>query len=102
MKVCRSAGRFLELHHRRSNVDTVFAMVKAKFGDTLYGRTEGAQTTEVLAKLVAHNLCALIQSFYELGVEPSFDSLSAALRSSSPVVRFISADEPFVTQTRLR
>lgn len=68
---------FLEHYHRRSNVETVFAMVKAKFDDTLYGGTEGAQTNEVLAKFVAHNLCVLIQSFYELGVEPAFDSLSA-------------------------
>jgi len=68
---------FLTHYHRRSNVEPVFAMIKAKFGDTLAGKTPDAQTNEVLCKVVAHNLCVLIQSFYELGVEPNFDGLSA-------------------------
>jgi transposase len=68
---------FLAHYHRRSNVETVFAMIKAKFGDSLLGRTFEAQVNEVLSKVVAHNLCVLIQSFYQLGVEPTFDGLSA-------------------------
>ncbi len=60
---------FLGHYHKRSNVETVFAMIKAKFGDTLLARTPSAQDNEVLAKVVAHNLCVLIQSFYELGIE---------------------------------
>ncbi|MBV9920248.1 MAG: transposase [Pseudonocardia sp.] len=63
---------FAKHYHKRSNVETVFHMIKAKFGDTLFGKTDEAQTNEVLAKLVAHNLCVLIQSFYELGVDPVF------------------------------
>lgn len=31
-------------------------------------------------KVVAHDLCVLIQSFYELGVEPQFDTMSAPAR----------------------
>lgn len=68
---------FLQHYHRRSNVETVFAMVKAKFGDSLLGKTVEAQTSEVLAKFVAHNLCVLIQAFYELGIEATFDAMSA-------------------------
>lgn len=67
---------FLEHYHRRSNVETVFAMMKAKFGDALLSKTDEAQTNEVLGKVIAHNICVLIQSFYELGIEPSF-ALSA-------------------------
>jgi hypothetical protein len=52
-------------------------MVKAKFGDGLRSKTIEAQTSEVLAKFVAHDLCVLIQAFYELGVEPVFDAMSA-------------------------
>jgi transposase len=63
---------FLAHYHKRSNVETVFAMMKAKFGDNLLSKTEVAQTNEVLAKVIAHNLCVLIQSFHELGVDPSF------------------------------
>ncbi|HEX7167542.1 MAG TPA: transposase [Acidimicrobiales bacterium] len=68
---------FLTHYHRRSNVETVFSMVKAKFGDGLLGKTLTAQTNEVLGKFVAHNLCVLIQSFHELGIDPTFDSQSA-------------------------
>ncbi len=63
---------FLASYHKRSNVETVFAMVKAKFGDTLLAKSHYAQDNEVLAKFVAHNLCVLIQAFYELGIESDF------------------------------
>ena len=53
----------LEHYHRRSNVETVFAMVKAKFGDTVLAKSADGQTNEVLTKVIAHNLCVLIQSF---------------------------------------
>lgn len=64
--------RFLEHYHRRSNVESTFAMLKAKFGDDVLGKTDTAQVNEVLAKVIAHNLCVLIQSFYELGIDPAF------------------------------
>lgn len=63
---------FLASYHKRSNVETVFHMVKAKFGDTLFSKTHEAQVNEVLAKVVAHNLCVLVQAFYELGIEADF------------------------------
>jgi hypothetical protein len=31
-----------------------------------------AQTNELLYKILRHNLCCLIQSTYELGIEPTF------------------------------
>ena len=46
---------FLSHYHKRSNVETVFAMMKAKFGETLLSKSEVAQTNEVLAKVIAHN-----------------------------------------------
>ncbi len=61
---------FLDCYHKRSNVETVFSMIKAKFGDSLFSRSPEGQTNEVLAKVVAHNLCVLVQAFYELGIEP--------------------------------
>ncbi len=68
---------FLTHYHRRSNVETVFAMVKAKFGDGLLAKTTEGQTNEVLGKFVAHNLCVLIPAFYELGIESTVDAASA-------------------------
>jgi transposase len=63
---------FMRFYHRRSNVETTFSMIKAKFGERLRSKTETAQTNEVLCKILAHNLCCVIQSMYELGVEPDF------------------------------
>jgi hypothetical protein len=65
---------FLASYHKRSNVETVFHMMMARFGDTLYSKTHEAQVNEVLAKVVAHNLCVLVQAHYELGVEPDLRS----------------------------
>jgi transposase len=63
---------FLASYHKRSNVETVFHMVKAKFGDTLFSKSHETQVNEVLAKVVAHNLCVLVQAFHELGIEADF------------------------------
>ncbi|MDQ3820265.1 MAG: transposase [Acidobacteriota bacterium] len=59
-------------YHRRSNVETTFSMIKRKFGERLRSKSATAQTNEVLCKVLCHNLCCLIQSIYELGVEPTF------------------------------
>jgi transposase len=64
--------RFMKCYHKRSNVETTFSMIKAKFGDLLRSKTKTAQINEALCKVLAHNLCCLIQSIYELGIEPTF------------------------------
>ncbi|HEY0320678.1 MAG TPA: transposase [Pyrinomonadaceae bacterium] len=63
---------FMRHYHKRSNVETTFSMIKAKFGERLRSKTGIAQKNELLCKILAHNLCCLIQSMYELGVEPEF------------------------------
>ena len=63
---------FMRRYHRRSNVETAFSMIKGKFGDRLRSKTRTAQVNEALCKVLAHNLCCLIQSMYELGIEPTF------------------------------
>jgi transposase len=68
---------FLNHYHQRSNVETVFSMIKARFGDDVLSKSDTAQVNEVLCKVIAHNLCVLIQSFYELGIDPTFISREA-------------------------
>jgi transposase len=63
---------FLEHYHKRSNVETAFSMIKAKFGSSVRAKTPTAQVNEVLCKVLCHNICVLIQSIYELGLEPTF------------------------------
>jgi transposase len=68
---------FLTHYHKRSNVETTFSMIKAKFGERLRSKTETAQINEALCKVLCHNLCVVIQSMYELGIEPEFTSEAA-------------------------
>jgi transposase len=63
---------FMAAYHKRSNVESTFSMIKAKFGDRLRSKTRTSQINEALCKVLAHNLCCLIQSMYELGIEPTF------------------------------
>lgn len=64
--------RFMSHYHNRSNVETTFMMIKAKFGGSLRSKTRQAQFNEALCKILCHNICVVIQSMYELGVEPVF------------------------------
>ena len=65
---------FLEHYHKRSNVETVFHMIKSKFGAAVKAKTATAQTNEVLVKILCHNIVVLIQSMFELGIVPNFRS----------------------------
>ena len=63
---------FLDFYHKRSNVETTFSMIKAKFGGAVRAKTPVAQVNEVLAKILCHNIVVLVQSMFELGVMPVF------------------------------
>jgi len=63
---------FLPHYHKRSNVESTFMAIKSKFGDAVRSKTPTAQINEVLCKVLCHNVCVLIQSMYELGVQPMF------------------------------
>jgi transposase len=65
---------FMQHYHRRSNVETTFMMIKAKFGDHLKSKNETAQRNELLCKLIAHNIVVLIHEMHELGVTPHFQN----------------------------
>lgn len=66
---------FLSRYHQRSNVETTFSMIKAKFGGSLRSKSLTGQFNEVMCKVVAHNLCVLIASIHEIGLEmPTFGS----------------------------
>ncbi len=66
-------AEFLAHYHKRSNVETTFSMIKAKFGAFVRSKTPVAQVNEALAKILCHNICVLIQSVYELGITPIVD-----------------------------
>jgi transposase len=63
---------FLAKYHKRSNVESTFSMVKAKFRDHVRAKTDAAMVNEVLCKFLCHNICCVIQAQCELGIEPVF------------------------------
>jgi transposase len=69
---------FLGHYHKRSNVETTFHMIKSKFGQRLRSKTMTAQINEALCKVLCHNLCVIIQSVHELGIETDFSMAEAA------------------------
>lgn len=72
---------FMQQYHKRSNVESTFSMIKAKFGDSLRSKTKTAQINEALCKILCHNLCCVIQSMFELNIKPEFWN-----ESSPPIV----------------
>ena len=66
-------AEFNRHYHKRSNVETVFHMIKAKFGDKVRSKTPTAQVNEALMKVLCHNICVLIRAMHELGITPVFD-----------------------------
>jgi hypothetical protein len=65
--------RDLAHYHKRSNVESTFSMIKAKFRDHERSKTPVAMANEVLCKIICHNLCVLVQEAH---------SLASASRSS--------------------
>ena len=63
---------FLEQYHQRSNVESTFMAIKAKFGNSVRSKTPVAQGNEVLCKILCHNICCVVQSMYEVGIEVEF------------------------------
>lgn len=65
---------FYQHYHRRSNVESTFNMVKAKFGDKVKSKNRTARENELLCKFIAHNIVVLIHESYELGLNIDFCS----------------------------
>lgn len=63
---------FLKYYHKRSNAETVFHMVKSKFGDYVRSKEWTSQVNEVLLKILCHNICVVIQEMHELGISAKF------------------------------
>jgi transposase len=63
---------FLQHYHKRSNVESTFSMIKAKFRDHVRSKTDVAMKNEVLCKIICHNICCLIQESHELGIGIEF------------------------------
>jgi hypothetical protein len=66
---------FMEHYHKRSNIETAFSMIKGKFGSALRSKSDTGQLNEVLCKVLAHNICVLIQAMHALNIHPIFSDV---------------------------
>jgi hypothetical protein len=64
--------QFMEHYHKRSNVETTFSMIKAKFGNHLRSKAKPAQINEALCKVLYHNICCPFNLFSSLGLSRLF------------------------------
>jgi hypothetical protein len=48
-------------------------MIKHKFGNHLLSKSDIGQTNEILCKALAHNICVLIQEYFENAVKIDFN-----------------------------
>lgn len=65
---------FMAHYHKRSSVESVFSMVKDKFGASVRAKSDTEQVNEVLAKVLCHNICVLIRATHDLGIETASGS----------------------------
>jgi|TARA_Y100000310_G_scaffold270220_1_gene283898 transposase len=68
--------KFAEHYHKRSNIETCFAMIKRKFGDFVRCKAEKSQENEILCKVLTHNLVVLIHEIFELKLEVDFNDIA--------------------------
>ena len=68
---------FMRHYHKRSNAESVFSMMKRKFGSYVRGRHSVSQENEVLCKALCHNICVLIQEMFELGIKVDFQEVTS-------------------------
>jgi transposase len=67
---------FMAHYHKRSNIESANSMIKRKTGDAVRSKTDLAMKNKALCKILAHNVCCLIQAMHEFGVRPDFCSLA--------------------------
>ena len=65
----KSFGKY---YHRRSNVETVFSMIKLRLGEFLKCKNLQSQKNEVLLKCLSHNICCLVQQIFQSKIKIDF------------------------------
>jgi hypothetical protein len=66
----------------------VFSAVKRKFGDSVRSRNDAAMANEALYKFLCNNICCVILSQIELGIDVTFwNDKAEGARDVLPLVR---------------
>jgi len=67
---------FMMHYHLRSNVESVFSMMKRKQVTYLRSKTDVAQYNELLCKALVHNICVLIHEMFENDIHIDFAGMA--------------------------
>jgi transposase len=70
---------YMEHYHKRSNIERAYSMIKGKFGSALRSKSDTGQINEALCKILAHNICVLIQAMHAFSIHPIFCVESSSL-----------------------
>ncbi len=71
---------YLQHYHKRSNIESCFSMIKRKFGNNIKCKKETSQDNEILAKILAHNICILVQELFLNQIDINFNKCQEAYR----------------------
>lgn len=69
---------YMKYYHKRSNVETTFYVVNAKFDDSVRNNGKIAQFNKVLLKVLCYNICVVNQQVHGLGIGSHFNLSSLA------------------------
>jgi transposase len=73
---------FMRHYHQRSNVESVFHVLKQRFGNNLTTKSLQSNGCEIKLKALCHNLVVLIQEFFESGAEIDFSECVKIMQST--------------------
>lgn len=65
--------QYLNHYHKRSNIESCFSMIKRRFGNNVKCKKDTSQDNEILAKVLAHNICVLVQELFLNKIEINFN-----------------------------
>lgn len=74
---------FAKHYHQRSNAESGFFMIKQRFGDFVSTKNVIAQDSEILTKILSHNIAVLCQEVFLSGLELDFFLCAERLNAQS-------------------
>jgi len=67
-----SQMQFAQHYNLRSNVESTFSMMKRKFGDFCRSKKEESQESEILCRIVCHNIVVLAEALLSYNLSKGF------------------------------
>jgi transposase len=63
---------YLNHYHKRSNIESCFSSIKRRFGNNIRCKKEISQDNEILSKVLAYNICILVQELFLNKIDLNF------------------------------